>query len=276
MFKIGEFSTIARISDVTLRHYDDIGLFKPIRTDPETGYRYYSIQQLPRLNRILALRDLGLTLDQIARLMEDDITTEEIQGMLKLRHTQIEHTLDQEMRRLRRVASRLDQVKQHGNFPGPDLVIKEVPAAHWLSIREPVPFIRNSGYLYWQVINAVVEAEVSGLTYLMAQYHDPLYRTAETDFELGWIIDGPRDITLDLPEGRTLTVKPLEAIPQALTCIHAGPWSTIHHGFAAIGAYIETNRLHIAGKPRELYLNLAPPERGDELVVEVQIPISTA
>ena len=58
MFKIGEFSKIAQLSGRTLRHYDTIGLLKPVHIDPATGYRYYSAEQLPRLNRILALKDL--------------------------------------------------------------------------------------------------------------------------------------------------------------------------------------------------------------------------
>ena len=55
MFRIGEFSTIARVSSVLLRHYDEMDLFKPSYVNPQNGYRYYSIEQLPRLNRILAL-----------------------------------------------------------------------------------------------------------------------------------------------------------------------------------------------------------------------------
>ncbi len=50
----------------------------PVRIDPDTGYCYYSAQQLPELNRILALKELRLTLDQIARLLAGQISTDEI------------------------------------------------------------------------------------------------------------------------------------------------------------------------------------------------------
>jgi MerR HTH family regulatory protein len=60
MFRIGEFSQVARVSGRLLRYYDSIGLLHPVRIDPQTGYRYYSASQLPRLNRILALKELGL------------------------------------------------------------------------------------------------------------------------------------------------------------------------------------------------------------------------
>ena len=137
MFKIGEFSTIARVSGVLLRHYDQIGLFKPIHVNPENGYRYYSIEQLPDLNRILALRDLGFTLEQIGRLIQDNISPDEIQGMLKLKQAQIEQAVAEEQRRLQRIASRLKQVQQHGSFAQHEIVLKPLSASYFLSIREP-------------------------------------------------------------------------------------------------------------------------------------------
>ena len=69
MFKIGDFSRLAQVSVRMLRHYDKLGLLEPSYTDRFTGYRYYTIDQLPRLNRIVALNDLGLTLAQISDLL---------------------------------------------------------------------------------------------------------------------------------------------------------------------------------------------------------------
>jgi DNA-binding transcriptional MerR regulator len=89
MFRIGEFSKIAQVPGSVLRYYDQIGLFKPVHTDQWTGYRLYSASQLPRLHRILALKELGLTLDQIARLVDEEISTAEIRGMLTLRKAQV-------------------------------------------------------------------------------------------------------------------------------------------------------------------------------------------
>ena len=62
MFRIGEFAQIAQVSGRQLRFYDQLGLLPPAHIDPQTGYRYYSIRQLPRLNSILALKELGLSL----------------------------------------------------------------------------------------------------------------------------------------------------------------------------------------------------------------------
>jgi DNA-binding transcriptional MerR regulator len=85
MFLTGEFSQIARVSKRLLQYYDEIGLLKPAHIDPHTGYRYYSARQLPRLNRILVLKDLGLGLDSIAKMMQADVSDTEIGGMLLMK-----------------------------------------------------------------------------------------------------------------------------------------------------------------------------------------------
>ncbi len=74
MFRIGEFAQIAQVSGRLLRYYDQLGLLSPVRIDPQSGYRWYSAKQLPRLNRILALKELGLTLEQIRPLIEGEVS----------------------------------------------------------------------------------------------------------------------------------------------------------------------------------------------------------
>ena len=94
MFRIGEFSRIARVSCRLLRHYDELGLLKPARVEATTSYRYYSAAQLPRLNRILVLRELGLSLEQIARTLRDDLPVAELRGMLLMRRAEAEQAID--------------------------------------------------------------------------------------------------------------------------------------------------------------------------------------
>ena len=64
MVSIGEFARLGGVSVRTLRHYDEIGLLRPAQVDPVTGYRGYLASQLGQLNRILALKELGLSLTQ--------------------------------------------------------------------------------------------------------------------------------------------------------------------------------------------------------------------
>ena len=80
MLKIGDFSKLAQVSVKTLRYYGQLGLLKPAWTDRFTSYRYYALDQLPRLNRILALKDLGFSLEQIRRLLRDDLSAAELRA----------------------------------------------------------------------------------------------------------------------------------------------------------------------------------------------------
>src|SRR5688572_26983382 len=135
MFRIGEFSQIARVSGRLLRYYDGLGLLHPQRIDPQTGYRYYSAAQLPRLNRILALKDLGLALDQVARFVDDDISTDEIRRMLALKKAEVETELREGQERLQRIEARLRQIDEGDGSRAFDVLLKPVAAQPFLAIR---------------------------------------------------------------------------------------------------------------------------------------------
>lgn len=84
MFRIGEFSRLARVTIETLRHHDAMGLLAPVHVDPTTGYRYYSARQLVQLNRILSLKELGFSLEEIRRILQDGLTGDQLRGMFML------------------------------------------------------------------------------------------------------------------------------------------------------------------------------------------------
>ncbi|HLN70241.1 MAG TPA: MerR family transcriptional regulator [Streptosporangiaceae bacterium] len=127
MFSIGEFARLGGVSVRTLRHYDEIGLLRPEKVDPQNGYRGYSAAQLGRLNRIMALKELGLTLVQARRLL-DGVTLEELRGMLILRRAQLEHELEQHTSQLLGIEARLRHIAKEGAMPADDIVVKKVPA----------------------------------------------------------------------------------------------------------------------------------------------------
>src|ERR1051326_5641034 len=112
VFKIGDFSRLTQVTVKTLRHYDRLGLIKPDYIDPESGYRYYTAGQLPRLNRILALKDLGFSLEQITTLVKEEVPISELRGMLRLKRAEMERTIQDEQERLRRVDARLRQLEE--------------------------------------------------------------------------------------------------------------------------------------------------------------------
>ena len=112
MLKIGAFAKEAQVTVKTLRHYAKLGLLKPIWTDRFTGYRYYSREQLSRLNRIVALKDLGFTLEQISQVLQQELTLDELRGMLRLKHAELAQHICEEQARLTRIEDRLNRIEQ--------------------------------------------------------------------------------------------------------------------------------------------------------------------
>jgi DNA-binding transcriptional MerR regulator len=126
MFSIGEFASYGQVSVRTLRHYDEIGLLAPATVDPYTGYRGYSAAQLGQLNRIMALKELGLSLTQVKRLLAG-VTLDEMRGMLALRRAQLEEELQQHRNQLLGVEARLRLMAKENGMPADDIVAKTVP-----------------------------------------------------------------------------------------------------------------------------------------------------
>lgn len=111
MFRIGMFAKLCGIAVSALRYYDEIDLLKPGYVDQITGYRYYTSDQLPRLNRILAFKEMGLPLDDIRRLLHEDIPTEQLQTMLRERQTELEGQIIALQDQARALAERLRQIE---------------------------------------------------------------------------------------------------------------------------------------------------------------------
>ena len=138
MFSIGEFARVGGVSIRTLRHYDETGLLRPAKVDPDTGYRSYRASQLGRLNRILAMKELGLSLTQ-ARQLLDGITLEELQGMLMLRRAQLEQELEAHKNQLLGVEARLRYIAREDAMPADDIIVKTIPAMGVVALAAPAP-----------------------------------------------------------------------------------------------------------------------------------------
>jgi DNA-binding transcriptional MerR regulator len=151
MFKIGDFAKLSQVSVKALRHYDDLDLLKPASVDRFTGHRYYAANQLPRLNRILALKDLGFSLEQIRQLLGEELPVEQLRGMLRLRQAEIEQNVEVEQARLVRVEARLRQIEQEGQMPAHEIALKKVEAKKVASVREVIPQYAEVGRLIGEV-----------------------------------------------------------------------------------------------------------------------------
>src|SRR5215216_4967272 len=151
MIKIGEFSKLVQVPVPTLRYYDQMGLLKPVEVDRITGYRYYSASQLPRLNRILALKGLGFSLEQISAVLAEGLTTEQMRGMLRLRHAQICQQLSEVQGQLLEVEGRMRQIEREDGFSSYDVILKQVDTQLAASVRAILPEHNDITALYCEV-----------------------------------------------------------------------------------------------------------------------------
>lgn len=275
MFQIGEFSRIARVSTRLLRHYDELGLFKPQHIDPTTGYRYYSAMQLPRLNRILALKDLGLGLDQIARLLDDDVSAEEIQGMLTLKKAQIEQSLRDDLMRVRNIEERLWQVKTEGVLSDEAVVLKSIPEQRFLSTRQVVPTIEDGFKLMYE-IHHLLPQKTDGRSILgnfgIIFYFDG-FDTENIDVEMGFLLETDFYETIPLSGGRALTQRTLPAVETMATLVRIGIYNDSVGHYGALGTWIEKHGYQLDGPGWEIFVQPFQPGHENEAVLEIQLPI---
>jgi DNA-binding transcriptional MerR regulator len=116
MFKISEFARFTQASAKALRLYDELGLLKPAHVDPFTEYRYYSADQLPRLHRIIALKELGFSLEQIKPMLDERVSADQIKGMLMLKRAEAAQAMQAEQARLMRIEARLQRIELEGKM----------------------------------------------------------------------------------------------------------------------------------------------------------------
>lgn len=146
MFSIGDFARRGLVSVRMLRHYDAIGLLRPAHVDPASGYRFYQAGQFARLNRVIALKDLGFTLQHVQAILDDQVSVEELHGMLRLRAAELEAAIAADTARLARVQARLRAIENEGRMPTDDVLVKRITPSgsrNWWP-QPPVPHPRTS------------------------------------------------------------------------------------------------------------------------------------
>jgi DNA-binding transcriptional MerR regulator len=281
MFKIGDFSRFSRVSVKMLRHYDELGLLRPTHVDPRTNYRYYAANQLPRLNQILALRDLGFSLEKIAELLDSDLSPAELQGMLKLRRAEILERLHAEQARLDRVDYRLEQMVRDATLPAYEVIVRAVEA-------QTVAFIRQRSADSGPEVSSLFERLERYVATFQARaplpplliYHDETYDEENQDVEVALPVKG------ELPPGHGVSVRQLPALPRAACLVHTGRYDTLPAAASALLGWVDAHSYTAAGPLREVYLRFGADNEGYSLppvylafdaasyVTELQLPIA--
>lgn len=272
MFLIGEFSKISRVSKRLLHYYDDIGLLKPARIDETTGYRYYSAQQLPQLNRILALKDLGLSLDQIKQMLQSEVSDEEIHGMLMLKKAEVEQTVMEEMQRLRQIETRLQQNTMANESP--DVVIKSIAAQPFLSVRTQFSSESETMQFIERLLREVPEKVGRGkLGSLAAVVHIGDGSLDSNDLDIGFFLKNPVYKAIQLTDDHVLTMDELPPVATMATSVQVGAMDPTLMGLGKIAQWIEANGYRISGSFREIGFGISSISDMETAVMEIQMPV---
>ncbi len=271
MFTTGEFSKIARVSRRLLRHYRDIGLFTPTHVDNQSGYHYYSIHQLPDLNRILALRDLGFTLEQIQRTVAEDVSPQELRGMLQMRKAEIERTLLEELQKIRTIESRLQLIE--AGQPELEVILKSIPKQAYLSAQ----FICESaedGLEHLSEMRRFLPKQIKSnkLGEMVTILHSDSFKTEDADVEMGFVLNQSKQLKPIDIDGLTYATRTLESVDTMATVVVNHSPDFWHLGTTAIGHWMEANNYTIAGPQREIW-HTYPTDMTTAPMVELQIPV---
>ncbi|HUV28740.1 MAG TPA: MerR family transcriptional regulator [Anaerolineales bacterium] len=266
MLKIGELSRIGQVSVKTLRYYDAVGILKPHQIDPVNGYRYYSFDMLPTLNRILALKELSLSLEQIKHLLSDDITAEQLRGMLRLKQVEIQQQMAEEKEKLARVEARLKMIEQENKMPNYEIVIKKVKPVFAATVRDVIPRYPEQGHM-WDELEAFLalhQIQPQGPCFTIYYSDEPNIDTEVCEPVSGSILEDPK-----------VNHRQLSGVDTMATVIHKGPFISIGEAYAAILKWIEVNQYRINGPSREVYLRPAAngSQTDPETVTEIQFPV---
>jgi effector-binding domain-containing protein len=183
---------------------------------------------------------------------------------------EIEQQLQAEFRRVRKIESRLQSIRDAESNQQPTIIIKQIPDQVVLSLRRIVDDLRWGMELYGQLQATIPQNLRSGLFFCIC--HSDEFTDADLDMEVGLLVSASKDRSLALPNGLVLTRRELPGSPMMATTIVKGALETIHRGYAAITRWSGTNGYRLAGIPRDLLLQLPKNLSGDDLITEIQVP----
>jgi DNA-binding transcriptional MerR regulator len=273
MFSIGEFARHGRVSVRMLRHYDAIGLLRPATVDPVSGYRFYEARQLAELNRVIALKDLGFTLQQVQAILEEKVSAAELRGMLKLRRAEIHAQIEAETTRLARVEARLLTIEDEARAPTDGVVIKRLApvrvgeltgqAAGW----EPEAITPVIQPLYCDLWQRLASADIAAAGPAVAYYED----APAGDGAI--VVHAAVPVVAEAAADHGFSVVDLAEVKSAAAIIHHGSMDDVLSTGQALARWIDANGYRSTGYVREVTLEWSADP--DQWVTELQQPIFT-
>lgn len=272
MLKIGDFSKLSRVSIRMLRHYDEIGLLKPIWIDPESGYRYYGAEQLPIVGRIKALKEMGFGLAVIGEILPCYENRDALQQHLRCKQAELEALSQQTAYRLRLLETARNRLRKEDKTMNYDVTIKTFPRRYAATVRMIIPSYEQEGKL-WNILMEETQPLClleSTPCYCCAVFHDKEYREAQVDVEV------QKDVKGSYPDTEHVRFRALPEVTVACATFK-GSYEQMAEVNAAVAAWIGDNGYAFDGPMFTIY-HVSPYETSnpDEFVTEVCCPVRKA
>lgn len=268
MFKIGEFSKLTQVSVRMLRYYDEMGLLKPAVVDKFSGYRLYSIEQIPILNKIIFLRDLGFNVADISFLL-DHWENEFIVNELNKKQSEIIATIKAEKERLSRIDLAKKDIFQDKISINYNVSIKSIPSYQVLSLRRVIPDYYAEGNLWKEMMAFVNENDVAISNNTFSIYHDMDYKERDVDVELCAFVSKTGE------NKNGFTYRNTEPIPIMACTMVYGHFKNIAGAFLSFANWLKDhNQYKMYGGSRQI-VHKGPwnEENPDKYLTEIQIPL---
>lgn len=269
MLKIGEFSRLSRVSIRMLRHYDELNLLVPNETDPFTGYRYYTEDQLPLAGRIAALRDMGLGLAAIREILSAEDDPVALDELLQSHETELARSLSETERRLRLVRAARSQLRKDDIPMKYSVMLKTIPERTVASVRAILPAYHQEGMLWSTLMSETAQMRLipGEPCYCYAIFYDSEHKERDVDVEIHKTVRG------SYPDTEHVRFKTVPAVTVASVTFR-GSYAQIGDVNAAIAGWVRDNGFSYNGPAFFIY-HVSPHEtqNPDEFITEICFPV---
>lgn len=268
MFKIGEFSRLMRVSARMLRYYDKCGIFCPAQLDDLNGYRLYSTEQIPQLNRIISLRDLGFGVEEIGEILPHYDNMVYMKKVLERKQKDINLTILSEQEKLFKIAAMSGVMEKEKDRMIYDVELKKLDAVKVLSLRESISSYDQEGRLWEKLGNFAGKHGIDFSSGGYSIYHDGDYKEDDVDVQIAVPVPALKE-----NEGEFKYLE-LPAITLAATIRFSGPYDNYSSAMEKLATWIEKNGYEFDGLLRGLTI-VGPANKSNpqEYLTELQVQV---
>ena len=272
MFRIGQLASIYKISGKTLRYYDELGLLRPKYVDETTGYRYYTSSQIPILNEIFLLKEMGLSLKEITYLMKEEIDKDHtlLKGVLELKQLEFDRQIKELNEKKQTIELLKKKLDKNGGIElsSYNVGIKPVEEMQVASLKASISTYSTQEALWSELLEYLNKCRAKTGNERFTIYYDSVYKSDEIQVEI------LKRVLAPFPETDRIRCKKQEGSREVAYLLHTGEHESVIDAYEAILTWIEENDYKIVGNIREeFHMDDFTTDDPKEFVTEIQIPV---